>query len=203
MLSRGHQQGHSQGAHAAYSTFVTQPPTRVDPLDAAWPRHTSQATLRPITLDDVDAMWAYRRLPEVCAHLLHAPLAREEVITRIEGRLSGADPTPGRLVRGVAIVVDDRMVGDGMLRVQDSPGEAGGNHQLWIGYALHPSVAGRGIATEVACELASVGTELGLPVWADARVENLASRRVLEKAGFREVVRRVEGDDVLVVFTHP
>ncbi|HQF03917.1 MAG TPA: GNAT family N-acetyltransferase [Phycicoccus sp.] len=179
---------------------MTRPPSRVDPLDVAWPRHTAQTTLRPVSMDDVDAMWSYRRLPEVCRFLSHGPLTREEVVTRVEGRLSGVDPTPGRLVRGVAIIVDGEVVGDAMLRVQ---ADDAGHDALWIGYALHPSIAGRGVATEVAREMVVVAGELGMPVWADAQVDNAASRRVLEKAGFVPVATGADGDTELLVFTVP
>jgi aminoglycoside 6'-N-acetyltransferase len=151
-------------------------------------------------MDDVDAMWSYRRLPEVCRFLSHGPLTREEVVTRVEGRLSGVDPTPGRLVRGVAIIVDGEVVGDAMLRVQ---ADDAGHDALWIGYALHPSIAGRGVATEVAREMVVVAGELGMPVWADAQVDNAASRRVLEKAGFVPVATGADGDTELLVFTVP
>lgn len=151
-----------------------------DPLTARWPRSTGRSTLRPVESGDLDAMLAYRRLPEVCRYLTHDPLDRDGVMARIEMRLTGIDPTPGRLVRGASVVVDGRVVGDGMMRTQrDDEGRV----QFWIGYALHPDVWGQGVATEVARELRAVGHELGLAVWADAYADNTASHRVLEKAG--------------------
>ena len=55
-----------------------------------------------------------------------------------------------------------------------------------LGYTLRRDVWGRGLATEIAEALVrwhhdDVPTE---PLWAYAAVENLASRRVLEKVGF-------------------
>lgn len=55
--------------------------------------------------------------------------------------------------------------------------------ELWIGYALHPDVWGRGLAAEVARELCTVGAELGQTVRADAFADNPASHRVLGKVG--------------------
>ena len=43
------------------------------------------------------------------------------------------------------------------------------------------------MATEVATALVGVGDELGLPVWAETFAENVASQRVLEKAGLELV----------------
>lgn len=162
--------------------FMFDPP---DPLAGVWPRHTGRCLLRPVQAADLDAMLVYRGDPHVTEHLGHAPLSREEVQERIQVRLSGQDPVPGWFVRGVAIVVDGRLVGDAMLRLQPGPGRQ--SWQFWIGYALRPQVWGRGLATEVATALVGVGDELGLPVWAETFAENVASQRVLEKAGLELV----------------
>ncbi|MGL5911408.1 MAG: GNAT family N-acetyltransferase [Phycicoccus sp.] len=174
------------------STATTLP----DPATAvAWPRRTERCVLRLITLDDTDAVWSFRRLPEVTRHLTHAPMTRDEVVARIAGRIRGAPPTGGRLRRGVAVDVDGRLVGDAMLRVQ----AGGGGPELWIGYGLHPDVHGQGLATEVARDLVAVGQEMGMPVWADAYEDNVASLRVLAKAGLLPVGTTEEGGRILVV----
>lgn len=59
----------------------------VTPFALTWPRTTERTVLRLLTLDDVDAMHAYRRLPEVCRHLTHDSLTRAEVEERIRSRL--------------------------------------------------------------------------------------------------------------------
>ena len=166
-------------------------PVPPDPIAGAWPRHTDRCLLRPVQAADLEAMFVYRGDPQVTEHLGHAPLSRDEVKERIQARLSGQDPVPGWFVRGVAIVVDDRLVGDAMLRVQ--PGPEGRSWQLWIGYALRPEVWGRGLATEVATALVDIGEELGLSVWAETFAENIASQRVLEKAGL-ELVEEVAAE---------
>ncbi|MGX5358199.1 GNAT family N-acetyltransferase [Kocuria sp. KH4] len=68
-----------------------------------------------------------------------------------------------------------------------APDPAGQAWQLWIGYALRREMWGRGLATEVVTELVRVGEELGLPVWAETFAGNIASQRVLEKAGLELV----------------
>lgn len=146
-------------------------------------------------------MWSYRRLPEVCEFLTHDVLTLDEVRERIEQRLAGSGQADGRCVRGVALLVSDRMIGDAMLRTQQCPE---GRPQLWIGYALHPDVWGRGIATEVVRELLSVGAELGLPVLADVYLDNVASQRVLEKAGLERIDQvRDESGRALLVYAAP
>ena len=167
-----------------------------DPIKVPWPRRTARTVLRPVTRADATAMHAYRSLPDVCTHLSHGPLTLEQVDQRIEGRLSGLDPTPGRLVRGVAVELEGRMVGDAMLRTQLAHGQP----ELWIGYALHPDVWGLGLATEVALELCVIGTELGLPVRAEAHRDNPASQRLLEKAGLTRIGEKVDDGQQVVLF---
>ncbi|MGL5927971.1 MAG: GNAT family N-acetyltransferase [Dermatophilaceae bacterium] len=177
---------------------MTSPAALPDPTTvAAWPRCTERCVLRPITRDDADAVWSFRRLPEVTRHLSHGPLTRAQVAGRIAERVAGTPPVGGRLVRGVAIDVDGRLVGDAMLRVQ---ADAGGAPELWIGYAFHPDVYGHGFATEVARELVVIGGEMGLPVSADAYEDNAASLRVLVKAGLVPVGTDEHDGRTLVVY---
>jgi RimJ/RimL family protein N-acetyltransferase len=128
-------------------------------------------------------MHAYRSDPEVCRYLSHAPLDRDGVRRRIEARTGAADPASDRLTRGLTVELDDRVVGDAMLRVQrDTDSES-----LWIGYAFAREAWGQGLATEVAGALVDVGRELGLPIWADYVHGNEGSGRVLAKLGFVDV----------------
>jgi RimJ/RimL family protein N-acetyltransferase len=67
--------------------------------------------------------------------------------------------------------------------------------RLTLGYALAPEVWGKGYATEAAqaiVEASFLFTE-AVEIMATARVENLASRRVLEKCGFVHLGRGREG----------
>lgn len=104
----------------------------VTPFALTWPRTTERTVLRLLTLDDVDAMHAYRRLPEVCRHLTHDPLTRAEVEERIRSRLVENQPEDGPITCGVAVEVNGRMVGDAMMRLDPVARE------LWIGYGFHP-----------------------------------------------------------------
>jgi RimJ/RimL family protein N-acetyltransferase len=67
--------------------------------------------------------------------------------------------------------------------------------RLTLGYALSPEVWGRGYATEAvrAAVDAAFGLTAAAEIEADVNVENPASRRVLEKAGFALVGRGMRG----------
>ncbi len=65
--------------------------------------------------------------------------------------------------------------------------EARGQDRLTLGYALAPEAWGKGLASEAVEAMVEAGFVLtnAVEIVASARVENAASRRVLEKAGFR------------------
>lgn len=71
-----------------------------------------------------------------------------------------------------------------------------GQPEVEVGYGLRAEWWGRGLATELACESVRVGFEvLGLPALVCYTLPtNLASRRVMEKAGFRYVGDFVHAD---------
>jgi len=62
----------------------------------------------------------------------------------------------------------------------------GGRREVEVGYGLRPEFWGRGLATELAVESVRVGfEELQLPSLVSFTLStNVASRRVMEKAGF-------------------
>lgn len=88
----------------------------------------------------------------------------------------------GRTTYRLAVVVTGRVVGNATLTVT-SVAHARGE----IGYFLHPDLWGRGLATEVAGMLLSLGFgELSLHrIEATTAPDNEPSRRVLEKVGMR------------------
>lgn len=158
----------------------------------SWPRATDRLWLRPLTLDDVDAIHAYRRLPEVVVHLSHDVLSREQVEARVVARIERGRPGAAEPLLGLAVEErrSGRVVGDVMLRLEPSHSIASTPTREWegtIGYALHPDVHGRGLAVEAAGELLVIGfRDLGLRrITADAYADNLASNRVLRRIGMR------------------
>jgi RimJ/RimL family protein N-acetyltransferase len=80
--------------------------------------------------------------------------------------------------------------------------EVEGQEVVQVGYGLFPAFWGQGLATEVAMASARVAFDvLGIPrVVAVALPANLASRRVLEKAGFTHIGETVYDDVLHVVY---
>ncbi len=73
--------------------------------------------------------------------------------------------------------------------------ERRGADRLTLGYALAPEVWGRGYATEAVQAVVDAALRLTsvVEIEASVRIENAASRRVLEKAGFAKVGRGLRG----------
>ncbi|GAB2766743.1 GNAT family protein [Terrabacter koreensis] len=164
---------------------------RPDLSALTWPRRTDRLVLRPLTPDDVDAVLAYRGLPEVVVHLSHGVLDREQVTARIADRIARGLPGAGNPLLGLAVADPrtGRVVGDVMLRLEPSHsiGPVTDEWEGTIGYALHPDVHGRGLAAEAAAALLAIGfRDLGLRrITADAYADNVASNRVLHRIGMR------------------
>ena len=156
------------------------------PLAAVpWPVHTARLTLRPATRDDLDATWAYRRLPEVNRWLTSASLSIEEYTARFVDRLAMA----------VVVELDGAVIGDLLVKVGDAWAQAEVTEQARgvqaeLGWVVHPDHAGRGYATEAVRELVRVCFEhLGLRrVTADCFAANEASWHLMERVGMRREV---------------
>jgi len=67
--------------------------------------------------------------------------------------------------------------------------------RLTLGYALSPDAWGKGIATQAAAAIVEAGFTLAntVEMLASVRVENAASRRVLEKCGFEHAGTAMQG----------
>ena len=165
---------------------------RPDLSRLAWPRLTHRLLLRPLRLEDVGPIHAFRSLPEVVVHLSHDVLSLEEVRERVVTRI--ARGRPGAEEPMIGLAVEDqrtgRVVGDVMLRLEPCHSISRTPTDEWegtIGYALHPDVHGRGFAAEAAAELLRIGfDDLGLRrITADAYADNVASNRVLRRIGMR------------------
>ncbi|MEU1688568.1 GNAT family N-acetyltransferase [Micromonospora sp. NPDC005707] len=137
-------------------------------------------TLRRLGPADAEALYRLHTLPEVVANRVPpAPPTRESVERRcrraeshwLAGRsadLAVLDASTGAVVGGCALVYDEPSTGQAML-----------------GYSLLPEARGRGLATRAVGLVAGWAFDAGLArLWAGTRPENIASQRVLEKAGF-------------------
>jgi RimJ/RimL family protein N-acetyltransferase len=156
-----------------------------DPLAAlAWPFTTERLTLRRVTPEDADAIWNYRRLPEVSYWLTFAPRDLEdwqELLTR-----------PQRLATTLVAELDGRVVGDYYVRVEDAwaqreVADRARGAQAELGWVFDPAVGGRGYATEGCRELLRVCfEELKVRrVYANAFADNEPSWRLMERLGMR------------------
>lgn len=156
-----------------------------------WPLRTARLTIRPATPDDVDATWAFRRLPEVA----------EWVTRRFDERDEYAEVflDPDRLASTLVVERDGEVVGDLMLRVEDAWAQAevaeqAQGSQAELGWTLDPAHAGQGLATEAVAELVRVCFEdLGLRrVVALCFADNTASWRLMERVGMRRETHTVK-----------
>ena len=160
-----------------------------------WPRRTERLVLRPATVEDTDAVHAYRSQPRVATFLsTGSPLDRAEVadwLMRGSERAEAGHPAP--LLR-LAVEHEGEVVGDCMVRLA---ADDNGMRMAELGYAIHPEHAGRGFATEVARELLRLCfTDLHVAmVTADVFTAHLASQRVVEKAGLRLVAEKPAGSE--------
>lgn len=147
------------------------------------PLATGRLILREFVEADVAAVHCYASDPEVVRYMSWGPNTEQdtrEVVRRwLEQRAEKA-----RRNFTLAIVLKDngQLIGACSIRVSDPERRSG-----HIGYCLNRGFWGRGYGTEAARALVEFGFEqLGLHrIFAKCDTQNLASARVLEKAGMR------------------
>ena len=131
-------------------------------------------SLRPLTLDDINAVHDWARLPESCRYQAWGPNTYEQTCAFVQSALAAAD----LLIH--AVVVDGEVVGSASLKLR-------GSSTAEIAYGVHPRRWGQGIATAAARELLRLGFgEHGRHrIFATCDPRNLASAAVLRKIGMR------------------
>ncbi|MGI5259537.1 GNAT family N-acetyltransferase [Streptomyces angustmyceticus] len=154
------------------------------PYTPGYPIRTERLDLRPVTPDDLPAIHAYQRRPEVCRYLYWGPL--DEAGSRASVAAKAARTTlreSGDLLQ-LAVVVreSNTLVGDVTFVWRSGEHRQGG-----IGYVFHPDHAGHGYATEASRALLELGfEELHLHrIQAELDGRNTASARLLERLGMR------------------
>jgi ribosomal-protein-alanine N-acetyltransferase len=155
-------------------------------LDTRLPEtiRTNRLTLRRPRPSDADAVFAYASDPEVTRHMdwpTHTDIAQSRAFLDY---CDAAWTDDSEAVWAITLD-DDRLAG--VIAVRPS------GHKADFGYALAQAYWGRGISTEAA--RAVVDEVFRLPrikrIWATCSIENVGSRRVLEKAGLeREGILR-------------
>ena len=164
-------------------------------FEPEYPIRTERLLIRPYATGDVDALYAYQRLPGVHRYLYTEPRTRAEVQTMVAERAGARSPTgAGQAFQLVVELADTgELVGDCVFFWRSEQHQKGE-----IGYTFNPAYQGRGLATEAAAALLRLGFEgLGLHrITGHLDARNVASARVLERAGLRREAHLVENEFV-------
>ena len=141
---------------------------------------TDRLLLRPWRLTDVENAYAYGADPEWGRYLWNTPYpdTHEDASAFVTTSVNDAWETEARF----AVELDGRAIGGVRLYLTDMSGKVAG-----MGYNIARAHWGRGYATEAAAAvLAYAFEDAGLHrVYATADSRNVASMRVLEKAGLQ------------------
>lgn len=156
---------------------------------------TPRLILREWTADDTDvtAVFALYRDPEVTRYLKPGvtPPNVEVMRKALAQLIAEYEATPGLGYWAIVERASEAVIGTGLLASCDDGIE--------VGYHLARQAWGQGYATEIARALVAYGfAQVGLTrIVGRAYPENLASRRVLEKAGLTFLGIRADGGDEL------
>lgn len=161
-----------------------------DPHTDVWPVRTERLQVRPMTAADVDAIWSWRRLPEVNRWLGLAPAT----IEAFRERYLDPDRLASMYIVELLPAGDDAPVpiGDIMIRVGDGwaqleVADRAKGVEAELGWVLDPERTGRGYATEAIRAVIDVCFgALGLRrVHAGCFADNEPSWRLMERLGMR------------------
>jgi RimJ/RimL family protein N-acetyltransferase len=150
-----------------------------------YPMETGRLKLRPFNRGDVDAVFAYRSLPEVARYLFDDPLSHEECAEAVRLRAGQIAFTAegDKILLAVERKQDGRLIGEVSLIWRSIADE-----QAEIGYILHPEAQGLGFATEAARALLAFafGQVRLHRVYARCDARNAASAQVMRRLGMRQ-----------------
>jgi RimJ/RimL family protein N-acetyltransferase len=150
-----------------------------------YPIETERLRLRPFNRGDVDAVFAYRSLPEVAEFLFDEPMSHEEVAEAVRARAAQVafSGEGDKILLGVERLSDNRLIGEVSLIWRSVA-----DQQAEVGYIIHPEAQGQGVATEAARALLAFGFEdVGLHrIYARCDARNAASARVMQRLGMHE-----------------
>ncbi|WP_311244051.1 GNAT family protein [Microbacterium sp. WCS2018Hpa-23] len=161
------------------------------PHTDVWPVRTERLQIRPMTAPDIDAMWAWRQLPDVNRWLGLAPdtieafreryLDPERLASMYIVELLQADGTAAATPIGDVMI----KVGDAWAQLEVADQAKGVEAEL--GWVLDPGYTGRGYATEAIRAVIGVCFgPLGLRrVHAGCFADNEPSWRLMERLGMR------------------
>jgi RimJ/RimL family protein N-acetyltransferase len=158
-----------------------------------YPLRSPRLSLRPLTERDVDAIVAYRSIPEVCRYVPFEPMDASTVRERVTGlwQRRSLEREGDSLFPGVELMATGELIGDLMLRWASAE-----HHCGELGYVFHPSHSGHGYATEAAHRLLHLAfDELGLRrVIARVDADNDSSARLAARLGMRQEAHLIENE---------
>jgi [ribosomal protein S5]-alanine N-acetyltransferase len=140
---------------------------------------TESLFLQALTPDAAAAMVAGDRSGQSWAADYPTPGDRRIAAFALEGNV--AFPTDGEPWGLYVVVEKSSGVAIGGIGFKSSPNERG---EVEIGYGICDSFQGRGVATEVVIAVCSFAQRFARVILAETERANVASQRVLEKAGF-------------------
>jgi len=163
---------------------ASAPATPPSPYTPDYPIRTERLDLHPVTLDDFEAIHAYRHRPEVSRYLYSEPFDKAASRDFVASRSTRTTLRESGDGLQLAVVVRDSgtLIGDVTFVWKSSA-----HRQGRIGYVFHPDHAGHGYATEASRALLKLGfEELRLHrIQAELNGRNTASARLLERLGIR------------------
>ncbi|WP_202879320.1 GNAT family N-acetyltransferase [Nocardioides cynanchi] len=150
----------------------------------SWPLRTDRLSIRPATVEDLDALGRIQNLPEVAAWLPSSAGTQDDYLLRM-GRHS-------LLAQTLAVELDSVIIGELYVHIrsgwaQREVADAARDCEAEIGWGFDPAHHGRGYATEATTELVrSCFEDLGLRrITAEAFADNAASLRIMDRLGMR------------------
>jgi ribosomal-protein-alanine N-acetyltransferase len=175
---------------------MSNPPreTIPQPKDLHLELETPRLKLRPWTVDDVDAMWTYASQPEfpkLMSWAAHTDKAQTRAyLESVQKELAAGSDVNWAIIHDGAIVGSIEL---GSIRWQLAAWRV---DRCELGYWLAPELWRKGLMTEAAHAVLVFGfQELVLnKITVGCLEQNVASRRVIEKLGFRFIGR--QEDDV-------
>lgn len=154
------------------------------------PLQTARLLLRPLRIDDVEAVHAYRSDPEVCRFQAWEPSSRSAVEEMIRSGIAAEPDLPGTWFQlAICRRPDGPLLGDCGLHFP-----AGEPQQAEVGITLAPPHQGHGYAAEtLSAVFAYLFDTLGKHrIYGSVDPENRASIRLLERMGMRREAHFVE-----------
>ncbi len=162
-------------------------------LRPTYPIATDRLRLRPLTHADVDALLAYRALPDACRYVPFDPMDRAAVLNKLERDWSVTElMAEGQaLALGFEIKASGELIGDVTLFFHSEEHRSGE-----IGWMLNPAASGHGYATEAAHALLHLAFDDLCLHRVVARVDarNEASLRLGARLGMRREAHLIRNE---------